>query len=96
MTDEVENDILEMEKAGVIRPSDPPWALPVVLVKKKDRSLRFSVDFRKRNESTLKDAYPLPHVDENLDALAGNLYLTSLDLTSRYWQLIIPKLKLPL
>ena len=48
-----------------------PWASPVVLVKKKDGSVRFCIDYRKLNSLTAKDAYPLPRIDDNLDALRG-------------------------
>ena len=60
----------DMLKKGVIEPSTGPWSSPIVLVKKKDRSLRFCVDFRKLNDVTKKDAYPLPRIDETLDVLA--------------------------
>jgi transposase InsO family protein len=86
LSDTVEEIIRNMEASGVIRPSDSPWASPVVIVKKKDGSYRFCVDYRKLNQYTVKDAYPLPRVDECLDTLAGNQYFTSLDLASGYWQ----------
>jgi hypothetical protein len=86
MCDEIEELIKSMEEAGVIKPSDSPWASPVVIVRKKDGTVRFCVDFRRLNEHTIKDAYPLPRVDECLDTLAGNRYFTSLDLASGYWQ----------
>ncbi|KAL5471331.1 hypothetical protein EMCRGX_G029435 [Ephydatia muelleri] len=59
---------------------------PVVLVKKKDESVRFCVDYRKVNSVTRKDAYPLPRVDDTLDTLAGSRLFTTLDLASGYWQ----------
>ena len=58
----------------------------VVLVRKKDGSLRFSIDLRCLNACTIKDAYSLPHIDETLDCLGGACIFTSLDLKSRYWQ----------
>uniref|UniRef100_A0A1X7VRL4 Reverse transcriptase domain-containing protein n=1 Tax=Amphimedon queenslandica TaxID=400682 RepID=A0A1X7VRL4_AMPQE len=54
-----------------ISPSQSPWSLPVILVKK-DGSLRFCVDYRKVNSVTRKDAYPLPHINDTLDTLAGS------------------------
>ena len=56
---------------NVIEPSNGPWASPIVLVKKKDGSTRFCVDFRQFNSVTRKDAHPIPRIDETLDALHG-------------------------
>ena len=59
-----------MQSQGVIEPSHSPWASPVVMVRKKDGSLRFCIDYRKLNEVTRKDSYPLPRVDDLLDSLS--------------------------
>ncbi len=62
------------------------WASPVLLVTKKDGSTRFCVDYRKVNEVTLKDAYPLPRIEDTLDALQSSQYFSTLDLYSGHWQ----------
>jgi hypothetical protein len=77
----------EMLEKDIIEPSDSPWSSPVVLVAKKDGSTRFCVDFRKLNKSTLKDAYPIPKPDEQLNALVDSKYFSSIDLTSGFWQI---------
>lgn len=59
--------VSDMQKKGVVKPSNSPWASPIVLVPKKDGSLRFCVDFRRLNSITRKDVYPLPRVEDILD-----------------------------
>ena len=58
----------------------------MVLAKKKDGTTRFCVDYRKLNELTVKDAYPLPRIDESLDHLSAAQWLSTLDLCSGFWQ----------
>lgn len=71
---------------GVVRESSSPWATPVVLVKKKEGSWRFCVDYRKLNVVTHKDAYLLPRIEESLTGLKKAQWYSTLDLASGYWQ----------
>ena len=80
--------VQQMLSSSVIRPSNSPWASPVVMVKKKDSSLQFCVDFRQLNAATIKDAHPIPRIDDLLDALHGARWST-LDLKSGYCQVPI-------
>jgi len=75
----------ELKEKNIISPSKSPWASPVVLVPKKDGSICLCIDYRKVNELTRKDAYPLPRVDDTLDTLAGAKWFSTLNLKSEYW-----------
>ena len=75
----------------MIEPANREWSSPVVLVRKKDQSWHFCVDYKRLNAVTLQNAYPLPYIDESLDALAGSKYFSTLDLTSGYWQVLLNK-----
>jgi len=84
---EVSQQVRDLLDRGLIEPAHSAWSSPVVLVRKKDSSWRFCVDYRKLNSVTIQDAYPLPRIDESLDALAGSKYFSTLDLLSGYWQI---------
>ena len=74
----------------VIRPSTSPWHSPVVLIKMKDTTeTRFCVDFRRLNNVTVKDAFPLPNIEETITTLHGIVSLRTLDLTSLYHQILL-------
>ena len=82
-----EQEVQRMLKDDVVEPSESPWSSPVVLVRKKDGSLRYCIDYRKLNAVTVKDSYPLPRIDDSLDALRHAKYFTTLDMASGYWQI---------
>ena len=73
-----------MLDAGVIEPSTSPWTSPIILVKKKDGSLRLCIDYRKLNSITKEDRYPMPRVDVMLEQLGKATYISTLDLTQGY------------
>ncbi len=79
-------EVQKMLDRGIIEPCQSSWASPVVLVTKKDGSTRFCMDYRKVHEVAREDAYPLPWIDDTLDALRGSQYFSTLDLYSGYWQ----------
>ena len=74
-----------MIENNICRPSKSPWASNVVLVRKRDSTLRFAIDYRKLNDVTKKDAYSLPDIQSILDKLKGASFFTSLDVASAYW-----------
>ncbi|UYV76014.1 hypothetical protein LAZ67_13002151 [Cordylochernes scorpioides] len=85
----IQSEVDKMIKMGIVQPSESPWSSPVVLVKKKDGSWRFCVDYRKLNKVTKKDVYPLPRNDDVLDSLTGAKFFSSMDLRTGYWQIEI-------
>ena len=84
----LKEELEKMKEKGVISecPHSIPWGFQVVIVKKKDGTLRLCVDYRKLNQVTVKDKYPLPKIQELIDRVGKAKYFTSLDLASGYWQ----------
>ncbi|UYV64286.1 hypothetical protein LAZ67_3000151 [Cordylochernes scorpioides] len=76
----IKDQIDKMLEEGIIRPSSSPWSFPVILVKRRDGKYRFCVDYRKLNEVTVKDVYPIPRIDDVLDTLQGSKYFSAIDL----------------
>ncbi|GFV60297.1 hypothetical protein TNCV_3469331 [Trichonephila clavipes] len=85
----IHEEVQKMLDEGIVQPSESPWSSPVVLIRKKDSSWRFCVDYRKLNRVTKKDVYPLPRIDDTLDCLKGDKFFSSMDLRSDYWQIEI-------
>lgn len=81
---EIERNVQEMLAANVIEPAQSAWSSNVLLVRKKDGSMRFCVDYRKLNNITIKDSYPLPRIDSCLESLGGSFYFSTLDLRTGY------------
>lgn len=92
----VNEELDRMLKDGIIEPSSSPWASPIVLVKKPDNTYRFCVNYKRLNEVSLPDAYPLPFVSSILDKLRDARYLTTLDIKSAYWQIPMAEESKPL
>ena len=83
---EEEKHLNKMLKAGVIEPSSSEWASAPVLIRKRDGTLRWCIDYRALNAVTKKDLFPMPLVEQCIDALEGNVWFTKLDANSAYWQ----------
>ena len=81
-----EAEVEKMLRQGVISPSSSPWASPTVLITKKDGKTRFCVDYRELNQVTVKDAYPLPRVEDCIDNLEGAQWFCTMDVQSGFWQ----------
>jgi hypothetical protein len=86
---ELKKQLQELLDKGFIRPSTSPWGCPALFVKKKDESLRMCVDYRPLNAVTIKNKYPLPHIDVLFDQLVVAKVFSKIDLRSGYHQIKI-------
>jgi hypothetical protein len=93
--EEIKKQIKELLEKGYIRPSSSPWGAPVLLVEKKDGTLRMVVDYRSLNEVTIKNKYPLPMINDLFDQLVEASVFSKIDLRSGYHQLKIREQDIP-
>jgi len=89
MLDELKSQLMKLQQAGFITPSNAPFGAPILFVKKKDGSLRMCIDYRALNKITIKNKYPLPRIEELLDRLRPATIFSKIDLRSGYHQLRI-------
>ena len=87
--EDARQEVIKMQRQGIIEPSYGPWSSPTVIVLKKDGYTRFCVDYRRLNDVTKKGCHPLPRIDTILDSLAGAQWFSTLDLKSGYWQVAL-------
>jgi len=86
---EEESHFENMLRAGVIQESTSEWSSAPVLIRNRDGNVRWCIDYRKLNDVTVKDVFPLPLIDDCLDTLAGSVWFSKLDANSAYWQVNI-------
>lgn len=89
MLEKIDEHVEKLEKAGIVEKAYSPWSSNIVLLQKKDKSIRFTVDYRKVNEATEADSYPLPRIDDCLEALGGAKYFSTCDLAQGFHQVVI-------
>jgi len=91
----IQEEVDEMLRNGIIRKSSSPWSFPIVLVDKPDGSKRFCIDYRRLNEVTRKDSYPLPRIVDTIDVLNGAKLFSTIDFLSGYWQIPLDEESIP-
>jgi Reverse transcriptase (RNA-dependent DNA polymerase)./Integrase core domain. len=96
MQSHIDKELDKLISQNIVEKSTSPWSSPIILVKKKDQSFRFCVDYRKLNKVTERDAYPLPYISATLDKLRDARYLSSLDIKSAYFQVPLSESSRPL
>ena len=84
---EEEEHLQQLLEKGIIEPSSSEWVSPPVLVRKKDGTMRYCIDFRKLNSVTDKDVYPIFNIETCLDTLRGTVFMSTLVMASVYYQM---------
>ena len=92
---ELKSQLEELLEKKFVRPSVSPWGAPVLLVKKKDGTMRLCVDYRELNKVTIKNKYPLPRIDDLMDQLVGASVFSKIDLRSGYHQIRVKTEDIP-
>jgi hypothetical protein len=92
---ELKKQLTELQESGYIRLSSSPWGAPVLFVQKKDGSQRMCVDYRLLNDVTIKNKYPLPHIEDLFDRMRGVRVFSKIDLRSGYHQMKIMPSDIP-
>jgi hypothetical protein len=91
----LKKQLTELQEAGYLRSSSSPWGAPVLFVQKKDGSQRMCVDYRSLNDVTVKNKYPLPHIEDLFDQMRGARVFSKIDLRSGYHQMKIRPSDIP-
>jgi hypothetical protein len=92
---ELKKQLEELLEKKFIRPSVSPWGAPILLVKKKEGSMRLCIDCRQLNKVTIKNKYPLPRIDDLMDQLVGACVFSKIDLRSGYHQIRVKAEDIP-
>ena len=87
MQEMINQELDKILAEGVVQPSTSPWSSPVVITRRKDGKPRFCVNFRRLNNVTKRDTYPLPQVNATLEKLRGARYLSTIDVKNGYWHI---------
>jgi hypothetical protein len=93
--EKLKEQLKELLEKRFVRPSVSPWGAPVLLVKKKDGSMRLWIDYRQLNKATIKNKYPLPRIDDLMDQLVGACVFSKIDLRSGYHQIRVKAEDIP-
>ena len=93
--DELKRQLEDMLQKGLIRPSASPWGSPVIFVDKRDGTTRLCVDYRKLNDVTIKNKYPLPKIEDLFDQMNGARVFSKIDLRTGYHQLKVRETDIP-